>query len=725
MRILFLSFFLLVVCELKSQNEDSLFDVSSKNASVFTSYKGDVIDTIFGTLVPDPYRWLESLNSNATKDWLEKQRAITQKEKGKFRGGYMDAYSTLTNFSGGYNDNLIRKGRFYFSFGYDAEWYNQVYFTSPALFYRDSLNGQEYLAFDPNLYSRKDIISIEDFTVSDDGKYLVVCLSHSGSDWRQIRVKNIRSQKNLPDTINCVKFSNIVWWDNGFFYSRYKYPPKGGIQLTSNTQQQLYYHKLGEAQESDKPIYSVPDESNSVFRFELTSDNQYLIIYTKAKIKGKWCDVVMYKDLNEGVLSEMELLIATSPEEKANYEVIDMINGKFAVETNAQAPNSRILFFSKDSLNHATTFIPQYDEVLQSVYHVGKKLVCVYFDNGSYSACIFDYEGRLLTTISFDVGVSVNGFWGSPDDSVVLYTQHSFFYPAVVYKLNLNRLQVDVVSKTFINYHPEFYESGIVTYMSKDGTEIPMYLTYKKGLNLSGKNPVVLYGYGGFGKSITPYYNFSSILFFANGGILAVPMIRGGGEFGEKWHEEGSRLKKQNSFDDFISAAEFLIANNYTTKEKLIIKGSSNGGLLVGAMLTQRPDLFKAAIAEMGIFDMLRYPRFTGGRFWADEYGDPANPYDFQNLLNYSPYHNVKENKSYPATLLVTAANDDRVPPFHTYKFLAALQAKSGDQKPHILYSSDNAGHKGPRTIEASIKQEAFELAFVLDQLGMKLKPGF
>lgn len=673
-----------------------------------------VIDTIWGTPVADPYRWLEDLNSDTVKEWLKQQKKLTKIEQKKSSAAFSNINEKITRDGGASFPKFIKQGPYYFRLMYNSE------FSTPVLYYKKRANADLWVAYDTHDFM-KEPVSIEGFQLSNDARLLAVSLSKAGTDWRTIQVRDLKTKKTLPDKIEWVKFSNIVWADSGFFYSRFKEPPPDLVHIASNTQQQLCFHKLGDAQEKDAVIYSIPNEANSIFNFHTVAKNRYLILYTTAKLKGRWYNVILYKDLMSGIFAEGNILITTPAKDDIDFSVVACIKDKFLIHTNLDAPHYRVLSCHKDSMNRMEEFIPEFTETLESIQHGNGKLLALYFNKGRYVASFYDYEGDMIQGIKFQEGWNLDGFYGGESDSVVDYSINSFYTPPIVYSLNLNTYKSELVEKTTVHYDAERYNTKLVTYKSKDGTEIPMYITHKKNLVRSRKNPVLLYGYGGFGIPITPFYSFSNILFFENDGVLAVPMIRGGGELGKEWHKNGSGLNKQNSFDDFASAAEYLINNNYTTKEKLAIRGGSNGGLLVGAMITQHPGLFKVAISDVGVFDMLRYHLFTMGRLWEDEYGTLKDSVQFQNLYKYSPLHNIKPHKDYPATLLLTAKNDDRVPPLHTYKFLQALQDNSfgKDPKPHILYFEKDAGHSGAETINEIYQRESFIWAFIFNEMGI------
>lgn len=670
-----------------------------------------VIDTIWGIPVADPYRWLEDLNSDTTKAWLNRQVQITQAEHRKFDGAKMAIYHNLINNGGASFRHYIKKGNYFFEFRTSSR------LTSPVLYYHKSINGFGAIAYNTHDFG-KEPLTIEEFEPSIDGKYLAVSLSKAGTDWRTIRVRDLETKNDLSDKIEWVKFSNIAWTEDGFFYSRFKEPPADLVHVAPNAQQQLCFHKLGDLQEDDKVIYTIPDKANSIFHFETTADHRYLILYSITKLNGKLRNAVSYKDLNEGIYAPINLLVATPIEKEIDFNVIGFVNDKFLIATNLDAPRYHVLSCHKDSVNRLEEFIPEYKEVLKSVLRVGDKWLALYFSNGADMLCVFDNKGEMLRGIKFAKGVNVDDFY-IETETVVGFIQNTFYTPPVAYTLDLSNYEMKISEETKVLYDADIFTTEIVNYKSKDGTEIPMYLTYKKSLKRDKDNPVLLYGYGGFGVSMRPFCSYANIFFMINNGILAVPLIRGGGEFGDEWHKQGKGLNKQNSFDDFIGAAEYLVKNGYTSKEKLAIRGGSNGGLLVGAVLTQRPDLFKAAISNVGVFDMLRYHLFTHGRLIKDEYGFSEDSVEFKNLLGYSPLHNTKSNTDYPATLLLTAENDDRVPPLHSYKFLQALQDSSSNQKPHILYFEKEAGHQGSSKIDNRYLREAFILAFIYNQMGI------
>ena len=709
-------------CLMAQSTENQTGPINPK-LNAIPKYHSNVVDTFFGTPVPDPYRWLESLGSDSVKEWLKKEKSYTQSEESGFDNSYIGAINKMTSDQGIGFHYLKKVGAYFFQLAYTG------HFSSPVLFYRKKYDSEEMLACNPVDFSTiNSNPSITDYALSNDAKYLAVSLSDAGSDWQTIRIMNLNSQFPLKDRIDWVKFSNVAWWKDGFFYSRYEQPGKDEVHLAENKGQKLCYHKLGDKQESDQVVYNIPQNAKFSFRFEITPDKKYLIIYSSIKLGGKQSNIVAFKDLDgeNGLFEEFQPIIM-EPADSAwgGYEVIDFINGKFVVSATRGAPKGKVLLFDKTHTNAAEVLIPEYQEVLTGVHHIGGRLLCTYQGTGTVIAGIYDYEGKFLAKLNFPPGVVAHGFYGSPSDTEVFYYQNAFYCPPVVAQLNIAQNKTEYFGKTSVHFEVKNYTTDIVIYKSKDGTDIPMYLTHRKDLKMTNNNPVLLYGYGGFGVSTLPFYSFSNIIFFESGGILAVPLIRGGGEFGEQWHRDGSHLKKLNSFDDFIAAAEYLIKSGYTCKGHLAITGASNGGLLVGAMLTQRPDLFKVAIADVGAFDMLRYQLFTTGKYAEDEFGVSSNYVDFKNLLSYSPLHNLKSEVDYPATLIITSENDDRVPHLHSYKFLASLQEKSVGTNPHILYFQKDQGHNGSTTISEHTEKQSFELTFMFHQFKLPLKTGF
>lgn len=688
-----------------------------------TVYRSNVVDTFFNVPVPDPYRWLEDPNSQATKNWLQLQEKLTAKARKKFKQINETEYAFRLH-GGARHQGIWRENGYYFSYG-NTDPLNGGSFDNGSLYYRKEINEERKLACDPSVFSMKGIVSIGGFALSNDAKYLAVALQTNGSDWRKIRVVKFKQGGVLDDEIDWAKFSNIAWWKDGFFYSRFKDVSRNKLHLEGNTRNQLCYHRVGTPQDSDVVVYSMPDDARWIMGYRTLEKDNMLLLKTTEKIGGQWYNILAYKDLNAGLQAPVMQIAVSNEEKEIHYHILDFINGKFIVESDEGAENGHLVTYIKDSVNKPVLLVPQSKSVMKWADKYGNMLVALYFYEGAYELRTFNLDGTLQHKMKFDAGLTPGGFIGDPNDTVLLVYKTAFYYPFVTCLLNLVQNKLELLERTSIRFYTGVYETKMVNYRSKDGTEVPMYITYKKGMQRNGSNPVVLYGYGGYGISVTPFYSFKNVLLFESGGILAVPQIRGGGEKGNKWHNDGKGLKKQNSFDDFIAAAQYLIHSGYTSKDHLAIEGGSNGGLLVTAVLTQRPDLFKAAVSHAGTIDMLRYPKFTGGKFWIDEYGDPNDSMAFANLLAYSPLHHVKAGVAYPATLLIAGDNDDRVPALHSFKFLAELQQKSTGDAPHLLYFEEEAGHSGSQTNDGVIDEEAFVLNFIFQQFGLKLHTDF
>lgn len=692
----------------------------AQNNNAYICPKSNACDTFFGDVVQDPYRWMEEPGTTDVEDWLKHQRRIMRGVKGEFNSKVLSAYNAITSTRGSYHFPLYTSiGKYLFKSFYSGSPYD----IAPVLYYYDeSKDGTMQVAYNPNKLPGKEIKQIVDVSMDSASKYMAVIISRSGSDWKEIRVRNFRNGEDLPDVIKWVKFSKIVWWGNGFYYARFDSVDALHSKTASNGNQRMYYHRLGTSQDNDEEVMRVPEYATVAFSFYALSPTPYMVIHSVTKIRNATYQTVSLMDMSKGLQAEQKAFIISPTTHECKYRVVGFADSSLLVHTDFGAPTGRLLAFNKDSLNISREVIPQYKEVLRSVSIVNHSLVALYQEEGRYKAAITDYNGYISNIMYFDTGVCVSSFSGNEDDTVSVFTEFSYFAPPIACKINLKERYRDVIEKTQVHYNPGLYKTDLVNYTSKDGTVVPMYLTYKKGIQLKGDNPVVLYGYGGFGIVNSPAYDYSNILFFDNGGILAVPLIRGGGEKGLDWHKAGRRVNKQNSIDDFIAAADFLVSEGYTTRNHLAIKGGSNGGLLVAATMIQRPDLCKVVIAQMGVYDMLRYHKFTVGKYMMNEYGDVTDETNYRALRAYSPLHNLEDNVEYPAMLLLTGENDDRVPPLHTYKFLATLQEKSSGANPHIMYFEEDAGHQGAIGYDAAKYTKAFVMAFMFEQFGLKMK---
>jgi prolyl oligopeptidase len=673
------------------------------------THKDTISDNYFGTIVQDPYRWLENDTLPETINWIKEQKTLTDKYVNKIDLKY-DIIKDM-DFASYINYAAIYKSRNYY-----FDWYANPNGEPASVYIRKKQLKHPREIIYPNDYknSTNERVEAKECVVSNDDKFLAFSLSRNGSDWREIRVMTIYPFNKLPDIVKWVKFSSIVWRKNGFYYQRYN-EPKKGKEFTEKTEfPKIYYHTIGTTQDQDSLIMDSKDPE-AILDFEILENERYLILYKNEEINNKNIKSIQYVDFNE-VNPKAKYLITASGSLKSSYNILGTLNNKFVVWNKVNAPNGKIQLFDPIMPNQAIIFIPQTNEILNDAKIIGDKIVCTYLKDIDYKIVTYDKTGKRINTINYPSGCSVSGFEGTSQDSIATFYCTSFIYAPIVYNYNVNSLKVELVEETVMKYNPEQYEMIKVFYESSDGEKIPMVIAYKKGLKRNGLNPTILYGYGGYGSVYTPFYSSNFMYHLENGGIIALPCLRGGGEYGGKWHEAGKNLKKQTVFEDFIAAAEYLIKQKYTSSEKLALMGGSNGGLLVGAVLTQRPDLFKVGIAEVGVYDMLRYHHFTIGSSWQAEYGTSNDSAEFANLYSYSPLHNVSDTNSYPSMLITTGTHDDRVVPMHSFKFTATLQEKNKGTNPTLLYIGNNMGHSG-----SSDRLNAFIYGFIYDNL--KISP--
>jgi len=649
--------------------------------------KGDVVDDYFGTKVADPYRWLEDENSPEVKKWVEEENKVTfaYLEKIPYREKLRQRIREVYNYPR--YSSPFRAGEYYFFYKNDGLQNQSV------IYIQKGLEGKPEVFIDPNKLAPDGTVRIGLVGFSKDNRYVTYSRSEAGSDWRELRVMEIASKKELSDRIQWVKFSGSSWLGDGFFYSGYDKPQPGQELTAANKFQKIFYHKLGEPQEKDTLVY---EDKEHPFRYksvDLTEDKRFMILSISEGTSG---NELYYKDMSKKKMKFEPLIKGFTND---SY-VIDNVGNDLLVYTNIDAPNYKVILM--DPQNPAKenwkTVIPEKPEVLRSASIVGGNLFCSYLKDAYTRVYQYDLEGNLIREIKLPGLGTVSGFYGKKEDKITFYTFTSFTTPPTIYKYDIASGKSEVFHKAEVKFNPEDYVVKQVFYKSKDGTKVPMFIVHKKGLKQDGSNPTYLYAYGGFNISLLPSFSPTRIVLLENGVIYAQPNLRGGGEYGEKWHKAGMRLNKQNVFDDFIAAAEYLIKEKYTSKDKLAIAGGSNGGLLVGACMTQRPDLYKVALPAVGVMDMLRYHKFTVGWGWAVEYGSSDNEKDFKNLYSYSPLHNIKEGVSYPATLVTTADHDDRVVPGHSFKFAATLQEKHKGRNPVLIRIETRSGHGASST---------------------------
>lgn len=674
--------------------------------------KGEVSYEHFGTTVKDPYRWLEDDMASTTADWVEAQNACTFKylDQIPYRGEIKERLSKMQDYE--------RIGTPWMEGKYEYYSKNDG-LQNQSVYYRRFENGKEELFLDPNKFSADGTTSLGTMSFTKDGSIMAYSISEGGSDWRKIIVIDAETKKQIEDTLYDVKFSGISWLKNeGFFYSSYDKPE--GSELSAKTDQhKLFYHKLGTSQKEDKLIFGGSDAQKRRYVGGYVSDDaRYLFISASVSTTGN--ELYMLDLEKDGA----ELVTVLDNFETDSW-VMDNKEDKLFIVTNLNAPNNRIVTVSANdpAPNNWVDFIPETENVL-SPNKGGGYIFASYMKDAISQILQYDYEGKLIRDIELPGLGSAGGFGGKKDQKTLYYSFTNYHTPGSSYAYDPATGKSILYWQPEIDFDPTKYESKQVFYESKDGTKIPMIITYKKGVELNGKNPTILYGYGGFNVSLTPYYSNSRAIWMDLGGVYAVANLRGGGEYGQKWHNAGTQMNKQNVFDDFIAAGEWLIKNKYTSSEYLAIQGGSNGGLLVGAVMTQRPDLMRVALPAVGVLDMLRYHTFTAGAGWAYDYGTAEDsPEMFQYLLNYSPVHNVKDGMKYPATLVTTGDHDDRVVPAHSYKFIAELQDKHAGDLPVMIRIETNAGHGAGTPISKRLEQGADIMSFVLWNMGYKELP--
>lgn len=674
--------------------------------------KADQADNYFGTIVKDPYRWLEDDNSKETSAWVTEENAVTEKYLSQipYRTLIRSELKKLWNYSR-YSNPFKEGSYFYF--------YKNNGLQNQAVLYRQKdLNKKPEVFIDPNTLSKDGTIAISDLSFSKDHQYAAYLISNSGSDWQIARVMKVETKQLIQDEIQFIKFSGLSWNGNdGFYYSRYPEPDKKEMLTNQNRYHAVYYHKIGTPQSKDKLIFEDRKQPLQNVGAGLTEDERFLILFITRGTSGS---EVRVKDMKSGQ-KDFSVLI---PGFDGENDVIDNDGDRILVRTNIDAPNYRVVSIDpkNPAMENWQTIVPEKEELLQSVGTGGNKLFLSYLKDASTRIYQADYNGTINHEITLPGIGSASGIGGKKKDTEFFYSFSSFNSPNSIYRYNIASGTSTLYRKDEVKMKTEDMVTEQLFFTSKDGTRVPMFITYKKGIRKDGNNPVLLYGYGGFNIPMTPAFSVSSAFFIQQGGIYAVVNLRGGNEYGEAWHQGGMLLKKQNVFNDMIAAAEFLISEHYTSKEKLAVRGGSNGGLLVGAVMTQRPDLFKVAIPQVGVMDMLRYHQFTIGWAWATEYGrSDQSEADFKNLYSYSPLHNLKKGVSYPATLVTTADHDDRVVPAHSFKFAATLQEDNAGPNPVLIRIDTKAGHGAGKPISKAIEEAGDIWSFIMYNLGMEL----
>lgn len=672
--------------------------------------KVDTVDVYFGTQVADPYRWLEDDNSVETAEWVKAQNAVTNSylEQIPFRAKLKEKLTALTNYEK-MGTPWKEEGKYYY-------FKNNGLQNQSVLYECASLGGEARVLLDPNKLSEDGTVSLGSFGFSKDRKYLAYVISRSGSDWNEIYVMNAETGELLKDHIMWAKFTGVSWQGDGFYYSAYDAPTDGKGLSAKNEFQKVYYHKIGTSQSEDRLEYMNKQHPLRFYQVGVTDDERFLVLY-ESDGEG---NAVYVKDTKK---PNAKYTCIAEDMSKDN-SIVYADDKRILLKTNDGAPNYKVLEFDVNKLNakNSKELIPESNHLLESIDMADDKIIAVYMENIANHAYLLDGSGKQIREIKLPTVGSV-GFSSSHKHSDVFYSFSSYTFPGTIYKYDLEKDESTLVFSPKVDFNPEDYVTEQISYPSKDSTMVNMFVTYKKGLEKNGKNPVFLYGYGGFNISLNPSFGAMRIPFIQNGGIYVVANLRGGGEFGEAWHKAGTKMNKQNVFDDFIAAAEYLIKEGYTSPEYIAINGGSNGGLLVGAVVNQRPELFRVAVPQVGVMDMLRYHTFTIGWNWASDYGRSDDSKEmFEYLYGYSPLHTIKnDGTKYPAILVTTADHDDRVVPAHSFKYAAQLQSSNTGDEPKIIRIENNAGHGGGKPIAKVIDEQTDIWSFIMYNLGMNI----
>lgn len=670
--------------------------------------KVNVVDDYFGVKVADPYRWMEDIDSPEVKAWLEAEKKLTEEYFSQipFREKIRKRLTELWNYE---RYSMPRKEGDYYIFSRNDGLQNQS-----VVYIQKGLHGKPEVLIDPNKFSPDGSVILTGLYFSKDLKYYGYSISRGGSDWREFFVVDFKTRKKLKDHLKWIKFSGMAWYKDGFFYSRFEAPSEKEKLKAANLFQKVYYHRVGTSQEEDVLVYEDPEHPRRAFGVYVTDDEKYLIInvWEGASTGNR----IYYKDLEKN-----SSIIKLIDKPDAHFNFVAVVDGKFLIHTDWKAPNYRLVMvdLKNPARENWKEIIPESEHKLESVSYVGGKLIAIYLKDATSKVTVFDLNGRKLYDVKLPGIGTVYGFAGKPTDKEVFYTFTSFTHPPTIYRYDVEKNKSYLFKKSKVNFNPDDYVTKQVFYRSKDGTKVPLFIVHKNGLKLDGKRPTLLYGYGGFNVPLTPSFRLTILPLLENGGVYAMACLRGGGEYGEKWHRAGMLENKQNVFDDFIAAAEYLIKNNYTNPERLAIYGASNGGLLIAAVINQRPELFRVAIVAVGVLDMLRYHKFTIGWAWVGEYGSSENPEQFKYLIKYSPLHNIKEDLPYPAVLVTTADHDDRVFPAHSFKYVATLQEKYKGDNPILLRLETKVGH-GAVTVWKIINYHTDLLSFIFYNMGIE-----
>lgn len=675
--------------------------------------RADTVETYHNTIVPDPYQWLEEdpRNSKDVADWIEAENQVTEAFLSKIpeRGAIQKRLTELWDYER-YSSPFKVAGQYYF-------FKNNGLQNQSVLYVIDSLDGEPRVLLDPNQWSQDGTVALRGLSISEDGRYMAYARSSAGSDWQEWYVRNLQTNEDLSDKLQWTKFTGADWTKDskGFFYSRFPQPQEGQQYTSLNKNQKLYYHRVGTHQEDDVLVYHRPDQPDWGYSASVSEDGRYLVIHVWKGTDPKYR--VAYKDLLEPYGMPVDLIDNFDNE----FSFLGNDGPVFYFKTDLDAPRGRVIAIDIRSpeRDQWKEIIPEAKEPLDGIGITGNLFVATYLKDVINQVRMYRMDGSHVRDVDFPGIGTGSGFGGRRDELETFYLYSSFDTPPSIYRYDLITGESRLWKQAKVVFDPDEYTVKQVFYKSKDGTRVPMFIAHRKDIKLDGNRPTLLYGYGGFGISLKPRYSVTRLAWMEMGGVYAQANLRGGGEYGEEWHDAGKLHNKQNVFDDFIAAAEWLIENDYTQPKKLAIQGGSNGGLLVGAVMTQRPELFGAALPAVGVMDMLRFHRFTAGRYWVDDYGSADDPEMFETLLAYSPYHNIKPGTKYPATLVTTADTDDRVIPGHSFKFASALQYAHKGDAPVLIRIETSAGHGGGKPTEKQIAEAADQWAFLLETLEM------
>jgi prolyl oligopeptidase len=684
--------------------------VSTQSIDYPLTRKSDHVDTYHGVAIPDPYRWLEDDTSAETAAWVKAQNAVTfgYLDRIPYREAMKQRVLTLNDYER--YSAPAQKGPYFF-FRKNDGLQNQS-----VLYIQRGPGGEPEVLIDPNAWGETTALTV--FAPSKDARYAVYGMSRSGSDWQDYKVMELATKKVLADTVEWVKVSGAAWQGGGFYYSRYPAPRKGEEKASINENHQIYYHTVGTPQSDDELVYQDPANPQRFHLLDTTEDERFAILYVSDRGKGKDGNAVFVRDLAAGDRQFRPVVPGIGDD---TFEVVDNAGDRLLVLTNSGAPNSRVVSIDprRPEESNWRTILPERSEPLQGVSSAGGRLFARYLKDVATRVSVHTLDGRLETEVALPGPGVAEGFSGERGSTSVFYTFNSLNVPVTVYRYDIAARRSTVFRAPRVpGYDPSAYETRQIFYTSKDGTRIPMFLVHRKGLKLDGTNPTLLYGYGGFNVVQSPTFSAARLALLEQGFVYASANLRGGGEYGERWHRAGMKLQKQNVFDDFIAAAEWLIANKYTSSARLAIQGGSNGGLLVGAVMNQRPELFRAAIPQVGVMDMLRFHKFTIGWNWTADYGSSDDPDEFAALRAYSPLHNIRPGGRYPATLITTADHDDRVVPAHSFKYAATLQALASHETPLLIRIETESGH-GASSLKKNLETAADIYTFLMFTLGV------